>query len=149
MRPPPEVPMVRILPMSDQQEGFRDRTIEQIQARFFLKRLPQRKGRYRYYSSGLKADPGTIVLFQFKARVIASAVFLRDEKDEKSSGDFTGTLCFDPASVQVFDPWDADAMRRAWPGFRSFGHVKQRLNPGNYPAFLRRLENVRSSQHIN
>ena len=142
MRRPSEVPMVRILPMSDQQQGFRDQTIEQIQCRFFLKRFPQRKGQYRYYASGLNAERGTVVLFQFKARVIASAVFLRDEKDQEPTGDFRGTLCFDPATVQTFDPWDADAMRRAWPGFRSFGHVKQRLNPGNYPAFVRRLKNV-------
>src|SRR6185312_13326020 len=75
-----EIPAVRILPMSDKIDGFRGRTIEQVQARCFLHHLPARKGRFRYLSVGLNAMPGTVVLFQFQGRIIASAVFRRDEK---------------------------------------------------------------------
>ena len=48
-------------------------------------------------------------------------------------------------AFRTFDPVDAVAMQSVWPQFRNFGHVKQRLNPGRYPAFERRLKRVRSS----
>jgi len=140
-----EIPAVRILPMSDQIEGFRGRTIEQVQQRYFMRGLPTHKGKYRYRSAGLNARAGTIVLFQFRARIIASAVFVRDEPFERQTGGAGragGVLYFEPASFRTFDPVDADAMRAVWPQFRNFGHVKQFLNPGRYTAFRRRLRNV-------
>jgi hypothetical protein len=141
---PREIPAIRILPMSDKIEGFRGRSIEDVQARTFLRDLPKRKGRFRYGSSGLNAEPGTIVLFQFKARIIASAVFLRDEKFDKPMAGCAGAMYFDPASFRTFDPLDVAAMRKIWPAFRAFGHVKQFLNPTKYPIFKRRLQHVAS-----
>jgi hypothetical protein len=135
-------PAVRILPMSDKLEGFRGRGIEDVQRRCFLRDLPKRKGRFRYPAVGLNAAAGTVVLFQYQARVIASAVFLRDEKFEKPKRGCAGELVFDPASFRTFDPVDGDAMRKTWPAFRRFGHVRQFLNPTGYPAFKRRLKNV-------
>ena len=35
-------------------------------------------------------------------------------------------------------------MRKVWPSFRAFGHVKQSLNPTLYSQFKRRLKNVKS-----
>ena len=138
-----DVPAVRILPMSDQADGFRGRDVADVQANCFLRDLPACNGRYRYPSSGLSADPGTIVLVQYRARVIASAVFLRDEKfDKPDRAGYGGAMYFDPASIRTFDPLDVDAMRKVWPSFRAFGHVKQFLNPTLYPAFARRLRNV-------
>jgi hypothetical protein len=139
-----EIPAVRILPMSDQVPGFRGRSIEDVQARVFLGRLPAGGGKYRYRSSGLNAAPGTVVLFQFRARVVAMAVFIRDERFDRPVKDSAGILHFEPASFRTFDPVDAAGMRAVWPQFRSFGHVKQRLNPGRYPAFKRRLKQVRA-----
>ncbi len=133
---------VRILPMSDKLEGFQGRSIEDVQQRCFLRDLPKTKGRFRYPAVGLSAEPGTIVLFQYRARIIASAVFLRDEKLMRPRGGCAGALWFDPQSLRTFDPVDADAMRKAWPAFRKFGHVRQFLNPACYPAFRRRLKNV-------
>jgi len=139
-----EIPAVRILPMSDRIPGFRGRSIADVQTRVFLGRLPAGGGKYRYRSSGLSAAPGTVVLFQFRARIVATAVFIRDERFDRPVKDSAGILYFEPASFRVFDPVDAVAMRTVWPGFRNFGHVKQRLNPGRYPAFKRRLKRVRS-----
>ncbi|HEY7118660.1 MAG TPA: hypothetical protein VH475_18870 [Tepidisphaeraceae bacterium] len=139
-----EIPAVRILPMSDRIPGFRNRSIEDIQQRLFLRDLPACAGRFRYRATGLNTPPGTLVLFQFRARVIATAVFVRDERFNHPAKRFNGVLHFEPASIRTFDPVDAPAMQRAWPAFRNFGHVKQRLNPGRYPAFKRRLKNVRS-----
>src|SRR4051812_6330081 len=137
-----EIPAVRILPMSAQLDGFRGRSIEDVQSRLFLRDLPRCKGRFRYPRAGLNADPGTVVLFQYRARIIASAVFLRDEKFERPIGGCGGAMYFDVRSFRTFDPLDVEAMRKVWPGFRGFGHVKQFLNPTRYPAFARRLKNV-------
>lgn len=137
-----DIPSVRVLPMSDKLQGFRGRSIAQVQARIFLRSLPRMNGRYRYQSAGLNAEPGTVVLFQFKARIIASAVFLRDERLEKPEGGYGGALYFEAGSFRTFEPVDAQGMRKVWPGFRGFGHVKQALNPTRYSKFKRRLKNV-------
>jgi hypothetical protein len=130
--------------MSDKLEGFRGRSIADVQARLFLRDLPRRNGRYRYPSAGLNAEPGTIVLFQYKARIIASATFLRDEKFARPVDGCSGAIYVEVASIRTFDPLDLAAMRRAWPSFRAFGHVKQYLNPARYPTFKRRLKNATS-----
>src|SRR4051794_7283072 len=117
------IPAVRILPMSDKADGFRGRSIEDVQKTCFLRDLPACDGRYRYPRSGLNADPGTVVLFQFQSRIIASAVFLRDEKFERPVGGYGGALYFDVASFRTFEPLDAGALRKVWPSFRAFGHV--------------------------
>jgi hypothetical protein len=137
-----DVPAVRIFPMSDKIKGFRGRSIEAVQQDVFLRRLPAMKGRYRYRSSGLNADPGTVVLFQFKARIIASAIFLRDEKFEKPKDECSGAMYFDVESFRTFEPLDVEAMKKVWPGFRAFGHVKQALNPTLYSKFKKRLKKV-------
>ena len=138
------VTAVRILPMSDKIEGFRGLSIEDIQSIYFLDKLPNGKGRFPYRSSGLSAAAGTVVLFQFKARIIATGVLVRDEKFEEPKNGHGGVLHFEPGSFQVFEPVDVEQMRRSWPRFRGFGHVKQSLNPGLYAAFKRRLKKVRT-----
>src|SRR5882757_9853976 len=103
---PREVPTIRILPMSDKAEGFRGRSIEQVQKECFLRGLPACAGGYRYPSAGLNAVPGTVVLFQFKARIIASAVFRNDEKFDRPIRGYSGTLHFDVDSIRTFEPLD-------------------------------------------
>jgi hypothetical protein len=139
-----DVPAVRIWPMSDKLESFRGRTIEDVQRGCFLRDLPRCNGRYRYPKIGLNAEPGTVVLFQYRARIIASAVFLRDEKYPRPRGGFAGAIQLDASSIRTFDPLDVEKMRRVWPRFRGFGHVKQVLNPTSYPLLKRWLRNVTS-----
>jgi hypothetical protein len=134
--------------MSDKLRGFRGRTIEQVQQAIFLRQLPAMGGRWRYGSAGLNADPGTLVLFQFKARIIASAVFLRDEKFDRPVRGSAGEIYFDPQSFRVFDPLDVQMMRKAWPSFRAFGHVKQHLNPARYPLLKRHLKHLMSPDDL-
>ena len=138
-----EVTAVRILPMSDKIEGFRGLSIAEVQSIYFLDKLPNGNGRFPYRSSGLSAPAGTVVLFQFKAHIIATGVLVRDEKFDEPKKGHSGVLHFEPDSFTAFDPVDVEGMRKAWPRFRGFGHVKQSLNPGLYPAFKRRLKNVR------
>jgi hypothetical protein len=138
-----EVTAVRILPMSDKIEGFRGLSIQDVQSIYFLDKLPNGKGEFPYRSSGLSGEPGTVVLFQFQARIIATGVLIRDERFEKPRNGHSGALRFEPKSFRVFEPVDVQGMRKAWPRFRGFGHVKQSLNPAMYRAFKRRLKNVR------
>lgn len=137
-----DIPAVRILPMSSQIEGFRGKTIEDVQAGCFLDFLPSHEGRFSYRTTGLSAEPGTIILFQYNARIIASAVFLRDEKYARPKGTHSGAIFVDPKSIRTFDPLDADTMRKVWPSFRAFGHVKQFLNPTRYQMLKKYLRNV-------
>jgi hypothetical protein len=139
---PGDIPSLRILPMSDKTPGFRGRNIEDVQTGCFLRDLPARGGGFPYPSAGLNAPAGTIVLFQYRARIIASGVFLRNERFPKPIRGCSGEMHFDPKSFRIFDPWDAEAMRRVWPGFRGFGHVKQWLNPTRYATFKKRLKHV-------
>jgi hypothetical protein len=139
---PRDILAVRIWPMSDKIAGFRGRGIKDVQADVFLRDLPRMKGRWRYPRVGLSAPPRAIVLFQYRAHVIASAVLLRDEKFPRPAGGYAGALYLDAASIRTFDPLDADAMRRVWPAFRRFGHVRQILNPSRYGMFRRRLKNT-------
>jgi len=129
--------------MSDRIAGFRDRSSEDVQERLFRRDLPRCGGRFAYPRMGLNAPAGTVVLFQFTARIIASAVFLRDEKYARPKRGCAGQMHFDVASFQTFDPIDAEMMRKVWPAFRAFGHVKQHLNPARYPMLKRRLRNIR------
>lgn len=138
------VSAVRILPMSSTIENFRDRGIADVQERLFLWELPRSRGRYRYIRSGLNAEPWTVVLFQFRARVIATAVFTRDEKFNPPRDGFGGVLHFEPDSIRTFDPIDVAGMRKVWPWFKAFGHAKQVLNPTLYPVFKRHLKHVKS-----
>lgn len=137
-------PAVRILPMSAREPSFRGLSVEDVQARFFLDVLPNppRSGRYLFPTSGLSAPPGTVVLFQYTGRVVASAVFVRTEKFAEQRDGYRGALLFDPATVRTFEPVGPEAVGKVWPGFIGFGHVKQSLDPNRYPEFERGLVGV-------
>lgn len=130
--------------MSNREWWFRGRSVAEVQAIYFLQMLPcpPRNGRYRYRTAGLKAAPGTVVLFQYEARIIASAVFDRDERFDHPEGGYRGALWFEPASIRTFVPVGRDQLRAVWPEFRNFGHVKQVLSPARYPRFEKQLTNV-------
>jgi hypothetical protein len=146
---PRGVPSIRIFPMTEQRDGFRGRSIEDVQRRLFERDLPIKSaGRWRYAKTGLNAPPDTLVLFQFKARIIASAIFLRDEKFEKPRRGSAGVLHFDPGSFRTFAPLDVNDMRKIWPSFRGFGHVKQHLNPTLYSKLNRKIRNPKSETRM-
>ena len=137
------VPAVRILPMSTDEPSFRGRSIDDVQTWFFLAELPfTRRGAYHYINQGLVAEPGTVVLFQYDKRIVATATLRATERFEGPQHGFTGVLRFDPASIRVFDPVGPDEVRAAWPAFKGFNRVKQSLGPAGWPAFERRLTNV-------
>jgi len=139
MNTPPEV---RLLPMST--EEFDGRSVDELQKEFFVDDLPTRpKGQYRYYTYGLRATAGSIVLFQYRGVVVASAVFEGRERFPKAKKKgYQGALHFDTESIRVFDPVGADIMKQIWPKFRRFSQAKQSLDPQRLAAFESKLKNV-------
>ena len=102
---PIEIPAVRILPMSDKIAGFRGRSIEDVQTRTFLQRSGRNAEDFVTARPAWNAPPGTIVLFQFKAHIIASTIFLRDERHDKPiEKEYGGTMYFDVRSIRTFNP---------------------------------------------
>jgi hypothetical protein len=141
-----KIPAIRILPMSPNQKSFCGRSIAEVQHWFFLTELPspQQNGRYRYPTSGLNTERGTVVLFQFQGRIIASAVFVETERFDMPEDSYKGALWFDPGSIRTFQPVGPNEVRAIWPEFRNFGHVKQYLDPKRYRAFEKQLIDLRT-----
>lgn len=132
--------------MSDSDEEFAGYQIDTLQRRYFLEDLPFKyAGKYCYQAQGLSAVSGSLVLFQFKSRIVASAVFLETDKTGFPKGDYTGALVFDSESICVFHPIDAAVMKTIWPDdFPGFTQSKTRLNPDQIKAFEKRLTSVRT-----
>lgn len=142
-------PAVRVLPMDSKEEpGFAGISTEEVQQQYFLYELarPTRlAGRFCYHKAGLRADPGTVVLFQFAGRIIASAVLVDVIRYESPQpGDHAGEYRFDVHSIKVFDPVDATALGRIWPQVKRLGQAKWSLDPERYDEFERQLTGAQS-----
>jgi hypothetical protein len=74
---------------------------------------------------------------------VALAVLAKVRRFTEPEEGYWGWLKFEPRSIRVFDPVDADEMRQAWPDFDRFSHAKLALDPAGYPAFERQLTGVR------
>jgi hypothetical protein len=141
-------PAVRILPMSDKLPVFCDWNVTQVQQEFFLGRLLEQGGLFHFFSTAMSAEPGTIVLFQYRGVVVALAELVEIERYPparyRGKPQYAGAYRFDPLSIRVFEPVDAEQIRAHWPNFTRFGRSKQALSPAAaYPAFAKSLRNVR------
>jgi hypothetical protein len=132
----------------DSQLEFDGRSIEEVQRTFFLKELlgPERPpGKYWYREAGLNAESGTIVLFQYEGKLIASATLTEVERFETpEKGTYRGALFFDVNSIRVFDPIGSEVVAGIWPEFKGFSHVKWALDPTGFAEFDRKLTGVKS-----
>ncbi len=137
-------PPIRILPMSKEEDEFKGLTVDEVQSQYFLADLPFRQdGRYYYRTSGLEADAGTIVLFQYDKKIIARAIFEGSEPfKQPDHGGYHGTLKFRIDSIRVFDPVGPDILLELWPEFGGFSNVKLKLNATAFPEFERRLTGI-------
>src|SRR4030042_6955671 len=163
-----EVPTtIRILPM-DKKVEWKDWDTNKIQNIFLRHKLPsKRKGKY-HFKTGMKAKPGTIVLFQFDNHIIGSALLMcikrsndpqyHDiETELNDDPEYKGAYYFVPDKIEVFDPIDNKQIQNIWgkgfidndgkrhPGFNRFNQTKQFLNPLKYGDFCNLLRNVRRS----
>lgn len=139
-------PAVRILPMTNDipAEFPGCSNIDELQQIFFLNVLPSRKGIYYCRKSCLNAESGTVVLFQCKASIIASATLTGIEKFEvQDEGGHIGYLIFDVMSIKIFKPITDYTIRKIWPDFSRFNQTKQHLRPPeNYSEFMKIVEYV-------
>lgn len=99
-----EIPEIRFLPMDkDREFPTYEEAIE-----FLSETMPNRNGKYGYRSNKMTCKDGTLVLFQYDAKLIASASFLENIKYEKpimySEQDISkGYYIFEVSSIQIFD----------------------------------------------
>jgi len=137
------LPSVRILPMSS--EEFPNKGIEDVQEEYFLEELPRRmEGRFLCYRL-LNARPGSIVLFQYLNRLIASAILCTVVRfPEADESGYKGTLNFDLKSIKVFDPIGAEVVSKIWPEFNGFSHAMRELDAKGYPEFEKTLTGIKN-----
>ena len=146
-------PEVRLLPMSSSDPEFKAYTAKELQDRYFLQKLPHKKGRYLYASRALRAQEGSLVLFQWEGRLVASALFQqlveyetpKKESYDGKTGTYKGHLQFDYRSIKVFDPVDHAQVKHYWPSFKKFSQPMQYLRPPDrFQEFERNeIKNVR------
>lgn len=119
------VPAIRLLPMSESDPEFTNYSIEDIQE-WFLNELPKRVYNYK---TEMITPLGTLVLFQYKNSVVASA-YLVDKiiYEEKLDGGYKGAFIFDPSTIAVFKPINKEIMKKIWSDFRSFSQSMKKLD---------------------
>jgi hypothetical protein len=131
---------------SKEEPGFAGSSAEDVQRLFFLGELlrPDRSpGKYSYHKSGLRAEPGTVVLFQYTGKIIASAVLTAVERFQTTEkGGYDGALYFDVNSIKVFDPVGVEVVVKIWPQVKRLGQAKWSLDPKHFAAFERELTGV-------
>jgi len=125
------------------------RTREQLQREFFLQEKflnddsKKVEGEYWYRERGLRAKPGTIVLFQCSGEIIGCAAIAKRQHRFKKVRKhvYRGTLYFEPATIAIISPpVTAREIRTFWPRFRRFNQTRQFLRPPeNFYAFRRAL----------
>jgi hypothetical protein len=135
---------------SKHEPGFVGCSAQEIQQQFFLVELARRgrpPGKYCYRKVGLRAEPGTVVLFQYAGRIIASAVLAEVERFKKTEfDDVRGALYFDVKTIRIFDPVDAAFVRKIWPQVTRLGQAKWSLHPKSYEEFERQLTGVEAPE---
>lgn len=132
------IPAIRLLPMSADDPEFGEKTIEDVQE-WFTNELP-----YRVYNfkRGMGTPPGTLVLFQYKGRVIASAIL--EEKilyKERTERGYSGAYNFVPSSIAIFTPIKPNELKSVWDKFKGFNQSSQNLDINQFNSFSNLLLN--------
>jgi len=136
-------PAVRVLPMNLKKE-FSGLTLEEVQTQFFLRDLPRRQEcEYWYRQSGLRADPGSLILFQSDAKIIASAILKQTERFDKPENGYGGKLLFEPTSIRTFSPVTLGELRKVWSGVKQLTQARLYLDPSKATDFEKGLVDVR------
>lgn len=126
------VKSIRVLPMSETDPEFTGQSIVDVQE-WFMNELPYRDFNF---TKGLNAEKGTLVLFQYKAHIIASAIL--DEKvvfNNKLGGVYRGAYRFIPSSIAVFNPIESMELKNIWKDFAGLNRVQHSLDVNKYIKF--------------
>ncbi|MGG1400182.1 hypothetical protein ABE288_20520 [Bacillus salipaludis] len=130
------IPAIRLLPMSENDPEFNEKSIEDVQE-WFNEELPYRIYNYK---RGMGTPSGTLVLFQFKGFVIASAI-LEDKilYKDGTMGAYTGAYNFDSSSIALFTPITAQEIKSIWDKFKGFNQSTQKLDVEQYHSLYKLL----------
>lgn len=134
---PKKIRDIRLLPMSSELE-FLNMDYKEVQKQFFMDKLiNEKKGEYLFRSSGMSAAEGTLVLFQFDNKIIASGVLLSVGKfDDIKDKFYKGAYYFDVESIKVFEPISVDELSKIDKTFKKFSHVKSKLDNSKYELIM-------------
>jgi hypothetical protein len=120
---------------------------ERVQQELFWESLASGNGEYLYHHSGLDAPPNSIVPFQHRAHIIASAKLTRREMAPRIANGHTyaGAMYFDVTSIKTFTPLGADEVRSVWTNFKGFSQARTDLRPAEkYENLAALFKNVRT-----
>ncbi len=142
LKPQRQLSEVQILPMSAAESD--ELAITEVQEEYFLNQLPfQRKGSYRCYTT-ITAPPGSLVLFQYAGKIIATARLIGKGRLRKRDVDgYSRELLFDPASIRIFEPIEAVVISRIWRKVRQLDQTRWKLDPRRLPVFEQYVRHVR------
>ena len=137
---------VRILPMDEVEHC--NQTIEYIQEKFFLEDLPTRYdaygcAKYCYKTKGILAKEDTPILFQYKNRIIAMALFKKRIKFDEEQDGYFGTYYFKPETIKVFNPISKSDISKVFNKTIIFSQTKHKLDKNFFPDFIATLKNLK------
>ncbi|MBV1819988.1 hypothetical protein [Clostridium cochlearium] len=146
------VPEIRILPMSKSNE-FDNESIEQVQQEYFSNDLVYRQDcKYYYRNSGIKSRKGSLILFQYDNKIIASAQLEGVEKYDKVKsgeyGEYSGGIGFYKDTIQVIHPIEANELKNIDSNFQKFSQTKQFLDINKLNQILDLLEGKKKQYNM-
>lgn len=113
-------PSIKILPMSNKTDDFKGFTIEQVQDFFRNDFVYENKGSYRYNERGINAPTGSLILFQYDNHIIASAEYIRSDKEKRK-------YYFKVDSITIFEPVSGEEIGEIWKDFIGLKNVKHEI----------------------
>lgn len=120
-----EIPEIRFLPMSKKDEF---KTYEEA-VEFLSEEMVRRGGIYKYRTSNLKCKEGSLVLFQYDGKLIASASFLENVKYKESNDVNKGYFLFDVGSIRIFkEPITSDEFSYIDSSFKNFNQSTRKTD---------------------
>lgn len=139
-----KVEEIRIIPMSRSDE-FDNQTIEEVQQQYFLNDLVYRQDcKYYYRKSGINSIKGSLILFQYDNKIIASAQLKNIEKYDEIQGgqygEYRGAITFYDETIQVFTPIEVDELKSIDLNFKKFSQTKQFIDVNNLKQIIELLK---------
>ncbi len=132
-----EVPEIRIIPMST--EEFHNESIEEVQQEYFLNCLTYRENcKYYYRKQGINSSNGSLILFQYDNKIIASSQLNGIENDK--CGEYNGSILFYKDTIEIFEPIGSNELKKIDSKFKNFSQAKQFLDINKLSQILSLLE---------
>ncbi len=132
--------VARLIPMSTEENDFKNKSIKEIQNEFFIKNLKEKGNNYKYRSKGLVANDGDLVLFQMNNSIIASGIFKNRIKYSIITDSYHGELEFYKDSISVCNPIKPDELKKYCKRFERFTQMMQFIEIDDYDGLIKRLK---------